>query len=90
MPVLPRKTSKTNQRRGSRESAATVVASAREPPNPNKLADLELAWAELPQTAEEAGVTNFHACTGNGTHWQEEPDVVRRDTRAAAAGRPTY
>ena len=59
------------------ESSAVVVATEREPLTPAQLADLEAAWAELRQAAKEAGVTSFHACTREGSRWQDGPESVR-------------
>lgn len=49
--------------------------------SPAQLADLEEAWAELRQVAQEAGVTSFRACTRDGSHWEENLDSVRAITR---------
>jgi hypothetical protein len=58
------------------EPSAVVVATEREPLTPAQLADLEAAWAELQQAAKEAGVS-FHACTRDGSRWQDDPQSVR-------------
>lgn len=74
------------------ESSAVVVATEREPLTPAQLADLEAAWAELRQVATEAGVS-FHACTREGSRWQEDPqsvramaDTIRRTRKYTAKG----
>ena len=59
------------------ESSAVVVATEREPLTPAQLADLEVAWAELRQAVQESGVTSFHACTRDGSRWQDNPESVR-------------
>ena len=59
------------------ESSAVVVATDREPLTPAQLADLESAWAELQRAAKEAGVTSLHACTRDGSRWQDDPESVR-------------
>lgn len=59
------------------EPSAVVVAPEREPLSPAQLADLEAAWAELQQAAKEAGVPSFHACTRDGSRWQDDPESVR-------------
>lgn len=59
------------------ESPALVVATEREPLTPAQLADLEAAWAELQQATKEAGVTPLHACTRDGSRWQDDPQSVR-------------
>jgi len=61
------------------ESPAVVVPAAaeREPLAPAQLADLEAAWAELRQAAEETGVTSFRACTRDGSRWEENPNSLR-------------
>lgn len=51
------------------------------PLSPAQLADLEEAWAELREAAQEAGVTSFRACTRDGSRWEENPDSVRAMTR---------
>ncbi|MDR7161780.1 hypothetical protein [Arthrobacter sp. BE255] len=58
------------------QPSAVVVATKREPLTPAQLADLEAAWAELEQAATEAGVS-FHACTRDGSRWQDDPQSVR-------------
>jgi hypothetical protein len=58
------------------QPSAVVVATEREPLTPAQLADLEAAWAELQQAAKEAGVS-FHACTRDGSRWQDDPQSVR-------------
>jgi DNA-binding transcriptional regulator YdaS (Cro superfamily) len=59
------------------ESSAVVAATEREPLTPAQLADLEVAWAELRQAVQESGVTSFHACTRDGSRWQDNPESVR-------------
>ncbi|MFJ6272276.1 hypothetical protein ACIQG8_20055 [Pseudarthrobacter oxydans] len=48
---------------------------------PAQLADLEAAWSELRQAAQEAGVKSFSACTRDGSRWEENPESVRAMTR---------
>jgi len=62
------------------ESSAVVVATDREPLTPAQLADLEVAWAELRQAFQESGVTSFHACTRDGSRWQDDLQSVRAMT----------
>lgn len=58
--------------------AVVVPAAAeREPLSPAQLADLEAAWAELRQAADETGVTSFRACTRDGRYWGDDPESVR-------------
>lgn len=57
------------------------VETERVPLSPAQLADLEEAWAELRQAAQEAGVTSFRACTRDGSRWEENLDSVRAMTR---------
>lgn len=59
------------------ESSAALVATEPEPLTPAQLADLEAAWAELRQTATEAGVMSLQACTRDGSRWQDDPQSVR-------------
>ncbi|MFB0840325.1 hypothetical protein ACETK3_20270 [Arthrobacter sp. E44] len=61
------------------EFPAVVVPAAdeREPLSPAQLADLEAAWAELRQAADETGMTSFHACTRDGSRWEENPNSLR-------------
>ncbi|MDE8670890.1 hypothetical protein PY310_20170 [Pseudarthrobacter sp. H3Y2-7] len=77
------------------ESSAVVVATDREPLTPAQLADLEVAWAELRQAVQESGVTSFHACTRDGSRWQDDPvsvramaDTIRRTQKYTAEGIP--
>lgn len=42
-----------------------------------ELAELEEAWADLNQAADEAGVITFRACTRDGSPWQNDPEAVR-------------
>jgi len=58
------------------ESSAVVVATEREPLTRGQLAELEAAWAGLQQAIKEAGVS-FHACTRDGSRWQDDPQSVR-------------
>lgn len=44
---------------------------------PDQAADVEQAWVELRQAAEEAGATTFRACTRGGSRWEEDPAAVR-------------
>jgi hypothetical protein len=60
---------------------ASAVEPERPPLTPAQLADLEGAWAELRQAAQEAGVKSFSACTRDGSRWEENPDSVRAMTR---------
>jgi hypothetical protein len=60
---------------------ASPVATEHEALTPAQLADLEHAWAELRQAAQEAGVKSFSACTRDGSRWEENPDSVRAMTR---------
>ncbi|ELT44185.1 hypothetical protein G205_13317 [Arthrobacter nitrophenolicus] len=53
----------------------------RAPLTPAQQADLEEAWAELRQAAQEAGVKSFRACTRDGSRWEENLDSVRAMTR---------
>ena len=62
-------------------SAASPVKAERPPLTPAQLADLEEAWVELRQAAQEAGVRSFRACTRDGSRWEENPDSVRAMTR---------
>jgi hypothetical protein len=60
---------------------ASTAEAERTPLTPAQLADLEEAWAELRQAAQEAGVKSFSACTRDGSRWEENPDSVRAMTR---------
>ena len=60
---------------------ALPVEAERPSLTPAQLADLEEAWAELRQAAQEAGVKSFRACTRDGSRWEENPDSVRAMTR---------
>ena len=60
---------------------ASVAATERPQLDSAQLADLEEAWAELRQAAQEAGVKSFHACTRDGSSWGDNPDTVRAVTR---------
>lgn len=62
-------------------SFPVAVETERPPLTPAQLADLEEAWAELRQAAQEAGVKSFSACTRDGSRWEENPDSVRAMTR---------
>lgn len=62
-------------------AVAWPVEAERPPLTPAQLADLEEAWAELRQAAQEAGVKSFRACTRDGSRWEENPDSVRAMTR---------
>lgn len=71
-------------RRRTRATAEPTVAAVereRVTLSPAQLADLEEAWAELRQVAQEAGVTSFRACTRDGSRWEENLDSVRAMTR---------
>ncbi|WP_011689797.1 hypothetical protein [Arthrobacter sp. FB24] len=61
--------------------AAAPVEDGRPELGPAELADLEEAWAELRQAAQEAGVRSFRACTRDGSRWEENLDSVRAMTR---------
>ena len=61
--------------------AASPVEAERSPLTPAQLADLEEAWAELRQAAQQAGVKSFSACTRDGSRWEESGDSVRAMTR---------
>lgn len=60
---------------------ASAVEAERTPLTPAQLADLEEAWTELRQAAQEAGVKSFSACTRDGSRWEENPGSVRAMTR---------
>lgn len=60
---------------------ASHVEAERPSLTPAQLADLEEAWAELRQAAQEAGVKSFRACTRDGSRWEENLDSVRAMTR---------
>lgn len=62
------------------EPSAGVVATERGPVTPAQLADLKAAWAELQQAATETGVMSLHACTRDGSRWQDDPHSVRAMT----------
>lgn len=55
-----------------------IGSSRHEQASVEELADLEEAWADLNQAAEEAGVISFRACTRDGSPWQNDPEAVRR------------
>jgi hypothetical protein len=40
---------------------------------PAQVAGLEVAWSELREVAQKAGVESFSACTRDGSHWEENP-----------------
>lgn len=44
--------------------------------------DLQAAWDELTEAAQQSKVINFHACTRTGRPWAQDPAAVR--TIAAA------
>jgi hypothetical protein len=48
-----------------------------EPLTPERLIDLQEAWAELVAAAEASGVSNLDACTRTGRSWTENPATVR-------------
>ena len=50
------------------------------PAAPERLEDLQRAWAELIEAAKGSKVTNFHAYTRTGHPWSEDPAI-----RAVAA-----
>ena len=60
---------------------ASATETERPPLTPAQLADLEEAWTELRQAAQEAGVISFRGCTRDGSRWEENPDSVRAMTR---------
>lgn len=75
------------------ESPAVVVATEHEPLPPAQLADLEAPWAELQQATKETGMTPFHACTRDGSRWQDDPqsvwaiaETIRRTQKYTAEG----
>lgn len=73
------------RRRQTRAETSPVLAAApkeQEPITPEQLADLESAWGELRQAVEETGVTEFRACTIDGSRWQDDPESVRAMTAA--------
>lgn len=49
----------------------------RGPVTPEDSPELVQAWAELDAASELAGVTEFRACTRDGTAWQQNPAAVR-------------
>ena len=59
----------------------SAVETERPALTPAQLADLEAAWSELRQAAQEAGVKSFSACTRDGSRWEENPESVRAMTR---------
>lgn len=75
----------SRHRRPAAAESFPIAAAApmeRKPLTPEQLADLEEAWAELRRAAEESGVTSFHACTRDGSRWEEDLDSVRTMTGA--------
>ena len=60
---------------------ASAVETERPALTPAQLAELEAAWSELRQAAQEAGVKSFSACTRDGSRWEENPESVRAMTR---------
>jgi hypothetical protein len=73
------------------ERVPAVDPAGREPmeaSSQERPAELQEAWAELAQAAEEAGVNSFHACARAGESWEDNPVAVRavaatlRDFRA--------
>lgn len=48
-----------------------------EPLSPEKIAELQEAWAELNQAKKDMGVLNLRACTRGGPSWEESPEAVR-------------
>ena len=54
-----------------------MSAAEQEPLTPEELADLEAAWVELRQVADESNVTSLRACSRAGCSWGDDPDVVR-------------
>jgi hypothetical protein len=66
------------------ESFPIAAAAPMEPKplTPEHLADLEAARADLRSALEESGVTSFHACTREGSRWEEDLDSVRAMTAA--------
>jgi len=45
---------------------------AQEPPTPERLAELQDAWAELTKAAEGSGITSLRLFR-NGRRWEEDP-----------------
>ncbi|MEJ1116747.1 hypothetical protein WBO02_20800 [Paenarthrobacter sp. CCNWYY172] len=69
-----------SRRRTPAATTHTVTAPPSAAAEPKPLvnpADLEAAWAELRQTAGEANVTSFRACSRPGRYWGDDPDAVR-------------
>jgi hypothetical protein len=57
--------------------AVLATPQEQEPLTPEQLADLQQAWAELAEAAEGSDVSGLHACSRNGTRWEEDPAAVR-------------
>ncbi|QOT20027.1 hypothetical protein HMI59_25330 (plasmid) [Paenarthrobacter sp. YJN-5] len=47
---------------------------------PAQLADLAAARTEFLRVAEESGLKSLHACSRDGSHWQDDPESVRAMT----------
>lgn len=67
---------------GTRDAVSTVVGAGdpepQEPLTPQQMAELQDAWDELAEAAEGSEVTGVHACSRNGSRWEEDPAAVRR------------
>ncbi|WP_260842545.1 hypothetical protein [Paenarthrobacter nicotinovorans] len=59
---------------------APVQARAPEPLTREQMADLEVARVEFLRVAEEAGLKSFHACSRDGSRWQDDAESVRAMT----------
>lgn len=57
-----------------------VQTAASESLTPEQIADLNAAWAEFLRVAEEVGLKSFHACSRDGSRWQDDPESVRAMT----------
>ena len=68
------------RRRTPASSSPAVQAAAREPLTPAQLADLAAARTEFLRVAEESGLKSLHACSRDGSHWQDDPESVRTMT----------
>lgn len=59
---------------------ASGPAVVREPLTPEHLADLDSARGEFLHVAGEAGLNYVHACSLDGSRWQDDPEAVRAIT----------